>query len=455
VKLNDSKRRLDISLSTQQKEVFDLVTKRSCRFIRLDGSAGTGKSYLIDELRKAEPALAIVAPTGRAASNVSGETFFRMFGVPSQGALDPEERVTTQRSRQIETRFFGRKRDKLLQRISWIVLEEWTMVRADHIDFISKALRRATGHPEPFGGKRVMFVGGPGQLLPVASQDDAKALSGFGYDEPFGLEQSRFWGEFGSEVQVCNLNHIFRQSNPIEANILDRVKVGKQTDMDLREINKRVGTAHPSAIVLSPYRKRATEINEQKLTRLRSKEYTFLASRKGDTKGLDAMEETLTLKEGCRVIIKKNIRKKIRGEVQSVVNGDTGTFVGMDKYQRLVIMRDRDSEYVYISKEKEAKFKTKLTEDGEIESEEVGSMKQYPVRLGWAMTVHGAQGLTLERVHLELGHKPITEWGHGLAYVALSRITKLSGLTVNRALTHLDITSTIKSFQNPNQQYEL
>ena len=444
-----------MTLSEQQREVFDLVTKRACRFIRLDGSAGTGKSYLIDQLRRSEPALCIVAPTGRAASNVRGETLYRQFGVPSQGALDPEERVTTQRARQIETRFFGRKRDKLLQRISWIVIEEWTMVRCDHIDFISKAMKRATGNPDPFGGKRVMFVGGPGQLLPVSTEDDANVLSKFGYKEPFGLEESKFWGEFGEEVRVCNLNHIFRQAKPIEANILERVKVGRQTDMDLRELNKRVGKAHPSAIVLSPYRKRAAQINEEKLSRLRSREYTFIASKKGDTKGLDAMEDTLMLREGCRVIIKKNIRKKIRGEVQVVVNGDTGTFVGMDKYDRLVIMRDRDSEYVYISKEKDAKFKTTLKEDGDIESEEVGSMKQYPVKLGWAMTIHASQGLTLERVHLELGHKPITTWGHGLAYVALSRITNFSGLTINRALTHRDICSTIKSFQHPEQQYEL
>lgn len=442
-------------LSLQQQQVFDLVTRRRCRFLRLDGSAGTGKSYLIDELRRKEPRICIVAPTGRAASNVKGETFFRQFGVPSADALDPSVAITKQRSDQIETRFFGRKKDKLLRGVSWIVIEEWTMVRCDHIDFISKAMRRATGIPKPFGGASVMFVGGPGQLLPVADEGDVKALSSFGYKQPFGLEESRFWQDYGEEVKIKSLNHIFRQSNPIEANILERVKVGNQTDIDLVAINKQVGTPSPSAIVLSPYRRRAAQINAKKLSRLRTKEYTFLASNKGETKGLSAMEQTLTLREGCRVIIKKNIRKKIRGRVQSVVNGDTGVFVGLDKYQRLVIMRDSDCDYVFISKEKEVKFKNKLDKDGNIECEEVGSIKQYPVRLGWAMTIHASQGLTLEKVHLELGDKPITEWGHGLMYVGLSRIKSFSGLTISRALTHRDICSTIKSFQNPNQQYEL
>lgn len=165
------------------------------------------------------------------------------------------------------------------------------------------------------------------------------------------------------------------------------------------------------------------------------------------------MDRTLKLREGCRVIIKKNIRKKIRGEMQHVVNGDTGTFVGMDKYQRLVIIRDSDSDYVYIGQEKESKFKHELDEDGNIESKEVAYFKQYPVRLGYALTVHASQGLTLQRVHLELPSRVMKDW-FGLLYVAVSRVTSLSGLTINRPLTHGDISSTIADFKEPEQQYE-
>lgn len=89
-----------MSLSQQQQEVFDLIKSRRCKFVRLDGSAGTGKSYLIDKIRQYDRAVCIVAPTGRAASNVRGETLYRMFGVPSEGSLDPSERVTTLRAKQ-------------------------------------------------------------------------------------------------------------------------------------------------------------------------------------------------------------------------------------------------------------------------------------------------------------------------------------------------------------------
>lgn len=443
-----------MSLSLQQQEVFDLIKTRRCRFIRLDGSAGTGKSYLIDQIRQYETAVCIVAPTGRAASNVRGETLYRMFGVPSEEALNPEERVTTLRAKQIETRFFGRKKDRLLQLISWIVIEEYTMVRCDHIDFIDKAMRRATGNPESFGGKHVLFVGGPGQLLPVADEKDTKSLLGYDYPPPFGLEQSRFWRENVNHIRICSLNHIFRQSNPIEANILERVKVGRQTSMDLRIINSRVGEPHNASMILTPYRKRASQINEARLSELRSKEYVFEGTQKGDMDEVKSMDRTLKLREGCRVIIKKNIRKKIRGEMQHVVNGDTGTFVGVDKYQRLVIIRDRDSEYVWIGQEKESKFKHEVDEDGNVESKEVAYFKQYPVRLGYAITVHASQGLTLDRVHLELPSHVMKDW-FGLLYVAVSRVTSFSGLTISRPLTHGDISSTIADFEEPQQQYEL
>ena len=442
-----------MSLSQQQQEVFDLIKSRRCKFVRLDGSAGTGKSYLIDQIRQYDRAVCIVAPTGRAASNVRGETLYRMFGVPSEGSLDPSERVTTLRAKQIQTRFFGRKKDRLLQGISWIVIEEYTMVRCDHIDFIDKAMRRATGNPEAFGGKHVLFVGGPGQLLPVADEKDTKTLLSYNYPPPFGLEQSRFWRDNVNHIRICSLNHIFRQSNPIEANILERVKVGQQTDIDLRLMNSRVGEPHNAAMILTPYRKRASQINEARLSELKSREYVFEGTQKGEMDEVRNMDRTLKLREGCRVIIKKNIRKKIRGEMQHVVNGDTGTFVGMDKYQRLVIIRDSDSDYVYIGQEKESKFKHELDEDGNIEPKEVAYFKQYPVRLGYALTVHASQGLTLQRVHLELPSRVMKDW-FGLLYVAVSRVTSLSGLTISRPLTHGDISSTIADFKEPDQQYE-
>ena len=71
-----------------------------------------------------------------------------------------------------------------------------------------------------------------------------------------------------------------------------------------------------------------------------------------------------------------------------------------------------------------------------VEAESVGEFKQFPLALGWAITIHKSQGLTLDHLTLDLGGGAFAE---GQTYVALSRSRTLEGITLVRPIAMGDV----------------
>ena len=185
-------------LSDEQQQFIEAGrTGKYGRLLMLNGPAGTGKTFTINAFCEQIPNVLLAAPTARAASLIRGSTIHRLFGIP-RGVCNPnfeDYPLHRQRRPYIETRFFGKKRREPLRVASWILIDEYSMVRCDHIDWISRALTEATGNPEIFGGKRVAFVGDPAQLPPVATGEDLADLEEYGYEYPFDITQAKVWEE--------------------------------------------------------------------------------------------------------------------------------------------------------------------------------------------------------------------------------------------------------------------
>jgi len=422
-------------LTSEQQGIIDAIQSGFERVIRVSGPAGAGKSVIVRELQKVSSNIIYCAPTGLAAAAINGSTVHKQLGVPTGFPLDPKVKCTVLRRSDASTRYFGGKRAAPLVAAEWIVIDEVSMLRPDVLDFVDSALRHARGSTQPFGGIGVLLVGDDGQLPPVATHKDIRALEAWGYKAPFDVNQAFCL----KNVKTYTLTRIFRQKSRAEGELFSRVRTGQQSNLDLRLLNNCVGPAIPGSVVLTPYVKIAKEANQRALKELGGEMHEFTVESK-DWKGA-APIEPITLCRGARVVIKANGNWKAEGDHQSCVNGDQGVYYGCDKFGRMLIDVDGRG-MVNLPKKVWTQYKSVVGPSAEITQVQSGQFKAYPVMLGWAMTIHASQGSTLNRVYIDLpDRKPFTT---GLLYVALSRVTAMSGLRLSRPVKHSDVSSAVQ-----------
>jgi hypothetical protein len=435
-----------VKLSDEQQEVLDGVRSFKHPFILVRGQAGVGKSVVIREIQNAVPNTITVSSKGLAAANINGSTIHRTFGLPTGKVFDPSlTRLWSFRENSCMPHLKYFKSDHL-RACQLLILDECFDIRCDVFDFIDRCLRIARKQPHtPFGGLHVLAVGDEGQSQPITAKD-LPGLKKLGYKSPYGLYQSRSWWDGGVDqiTKTYTLSKIFRQQDATDGLILARFRTGTQTDMDLERINRNV-TFYPPAgcTILTPYVETARRKNELMLSTIKGVPFTFLAEKKGVFKKKDERSlpfpSELTLKVGCRVIIKQNDKRKICGIDQQIFNGDQGVFTGVDKHQRLMITLDRGVDVLVPRVRKHEGKKVKKNKEGEDElvEDKSNEFRQYPVKLGFAITISSSQGMTMNRVFLDLG-KGLWDDAYGLFYVALSRVKSLDQLFLSRKITHED-----------------
>lgn len=253
-------------------------------------------------------------------------------------------------------------------------------------------------------------------------------------------------------IKEFHLTKIWRQENAKDGLILARIRTGTQTDQDLEYVNRNVREGAPfGCTVLSPYVNKVEELNHIALRGMNTMEFVNAARKKGtylkkEEKKLP-VSSVLHLKVGCRVIIKRNHKAATYGGTIQVYNGNQGVYQGIDKRQRLIIELD-NGETAIIKKHKwhsGTVTKTKIIEDENGEERKIDVLKentrnlfeQYPVKLGFAITITASQGMTLNRVYLDLG-RGLWDDAYGHLYVAMSRVKSLDELYLSRKLMHSD-----------------
>jgi hypothetical protein len=432
-----------VVLTGEFKEILRILNHTD-HSIFISGKAGTGKSYLLQYFtEKTAKQFVVLAPTGIAALNVKGQTIHSFFrfpgGIIQANSLQPDP-----------------ARRDLFENLQMVIIDEVSMVRADLMDGIDRALRTHRNRKEvPFGGVQMVFIGDLYQLPPVVAGRELSQFIQTHYGGEYFFNAPVFREGFGYLRR--ELTHVFRQQDNAFREVLGRVRENKAGTRDFALLNARHvdHAAGPvaDAVYLTTTNHHVRKINQSNLAQLTTPEVVYPAVCTGKIEAeynrlyarLQAREITeaqfdeqldgklpadvhLKLKLGAQVMFVKNDPHKrwVNGTVGKLVKLDADTIRVRVDGKTYPVEREQWSEitYEYNAQTRAIKEQTK------------GTFKQFPVKLAWAMTIHKSQGKTFDRAVIDMGNGA---FAHGQTYVALSRCRTLEGIRLNRRIGPADV----------------
>ncbi len=421
-------------------EITDLANRfvnNTQRHIFLTGKAGTGKTTFLHHLSaQTYKKVAIAAPTGIAAINAGGVTLHSLLQLPF-GAFIPDDsyafdgafagaQINTPRTVKANFKINKTKR-QLLQDLELLIIDEVSMLRADLLDCIDTVLRHVRRKKqEPFGGLQLLFIGDLLQLPPVVKDYEQQILNKY-YKSSFffaakALEQS--------PPIYLELEKIYRQKDEQFVGLLNRFRNNKVRPADIDLLNSYYDKSgiDKETIKITTHNQKADHINQSALQQLPGPSKTYSAEVYNEfPENMFPVSEKLELKEGAQVMFIKNDSN----EEKRFFNGKIGKVLSLSD-STIEITCDDDGDPITVEKYEWENIRYTLNKSSqEIEQQTMGSFRQFPLKLAWAITVHKSQGLTFEKASLDLSDA----FAPGQVYVALSRLISLDGLNLSSKIS--------------------
>ena len=403
----------NIEVTPEYEEIKRLIDVGN-KLIFVTGGAGTGKSTFVKWIEsKYSGKVAIAAPTGIAALTVSGITIHRMCKFPPAWIVDADINVDPK---------------SVVPKIDILILDEISMVNANLLDAVDKFCKLHRKNKQPFGGLTVIMVGDLFQLPPVVTHNTEPLFRREYSSAKFFAARS----VIESTPSGVELSSPFRQKDEKLIRLLANIREGIDLDASIAEFNDscRVTSTPPvGAVHLAPRNKDVELINSRELAKLPLPEITFEAKLSGkfSERQLPAPDK-ISIRAGAQIVLLNNSKEWVNGNVGVVtavtIDKVTVKLVDSGKTVDVRVYEWKNYDYTYDEKQKK------------VVREVIGTFVQIPMSLAWAMTIHKSQGLTLDKVHLDLGGGAFET---GQTYVALSRSRSMKAITLARKLSVGDI----------------
>lgn len=406
-------------MDNDQHRAVELAKSGSSFF--LTGAGGTGKTYvlrsIVDSLKKQSKDVSLTAMTGCAALLLgSGAKTLHSWAGIGLGRETVQSLVVKLR------KSFKAKKNWLAA--DTLIIDEVSMMTPDLLDKLDEIGRIIRKMPsKPFGGLQVILVGDMYQLPPVNKDSE----------EPQFVFESKAWSQCIQDIVILRTVH--RQSDPVFLKILDEARAGRLSDESVAILETRRTTSWKKLEIkptlLFTRRADVEQINMSQLQKcegpdvvfktktVKTTQLSFAATRDQEIQwAIEKMDKNgsyvpeLTLRKGSQVMLLTN-----KDVEHGLVNGSRGVVERFcDGPEPLPMVKFRNGEVIII-------------EPASWKSEDVDGLErqQIPLRLAYAITIHKAQGATLDCALIDIGD---STFEYGQAYVALSRVRSLDCLYI-------------------------
>jgi ATP-dependent exoDNAse (exonuclease V) alpha subunit len=371
--------------------------------VYLTGSAGAGKTYLLNQyikhLENHDIPVAVTASTGIAATHMNGMTIHGWSGIGIKENMTEHDLDTLEDKQYLWKRF---------DKARVLIIDEVSMLHAHRLDMVEKVCRRFKRNNKPFGGLQVILSGDFFQLPPINKSNDPDLKDMVIYSEAWAL----------MNPAICYLTEQHRQEDEVLTNILNTIRDDSIDEEHYKHLEARLNADLPQGIRatrLYTHNANVDTENDMELGTINSEERVFNMS----STGPEPLVEIL--KKSC--LAHQSLRLKVGAEVMCIKNNFEEGYVNGTR-GKVVHFLDSDGTPVIELYNGKVIYATPSTWEIEENGKVKASISQLPLRLAWAITIHKSQGMSLDNAEIDLSNT----FAYGMGYVALSRVRTLSGI---------------------------